>query len=368
MIPELRPLLEGYVDGTLSPEELARLGDLLRRDPGARDAYINYLDLHAELQALSLGRRPQSVRPARRARLELVGVAAALLMAVGLLAILLPSREEGRRPGAPLRLPRPGRGDYLPYNVSRHDRLAVVPAPAGLRIDGDLSDWDLSGAFEARAAEPYGEAYRFRGAAMYDARALYLSATVVDPYPLRNAVDPGQAPVHPWKGGALQFRLANDPALGWPLYAEKRGLPGRDPDVGSRPADVSDRIAHAALWHFQPRDQACLHLAYGMDYHGERVNPPGFEGAYRLTPDGRGYTLEYAIPWELMGGRAPAPGEELAACVLLHWSEPDGRTWHGKLIEITNPGQRGLAGPEGAEYARAAIWGRARFLGKDDPR
>jgi hypothetical protein len=46
---ELHRLLSALLDGALAPEQEERLGELLRRHPQARDAYLAYLDLHADL-------------------------------------------------------------------------------------------------------------------------------------------------------------------------------------------------------------------------------------------------------------------------------------------------------------------------------
>lgn len=392
MTPELRELVDKYVSGTLSPGERDRLDAVLLEDPDARAFYVEYLDLHAQLQwDLRAGRpgprpldAPRTVPAGRRA--AWIGTAAALLMFSALLLFLVAGPGDAGGPGiteataraameteaeaggreeagAVLRLPPPEKrkGWFIPYNDSRHDTVHVVPAPGTVAIDGDLSDWDLSGRFTARAADPYGEVYFLRGALMYDARALYVGAFVSDPFPLRSRVDPRTEPEMGWRGGSLQLRLSTDPALGWPLPSEQPELPGRAPGVGSRPVDVSDRLVHATMWYFQPRRQACLHLAHGMDFHGNRANPTGFEGAFRRAPDGRGYTLEYALPWSLLGGRAPRAGETTACAWVLNWADVDGREWHGQLTEITNPSERGKRGHEGATYSRGATWGKAVF-------
>ena len=47
---ELRELLAKLMDGELNPGEARQLNDLLRRDPSARDLYLNHVTLHAQLE------------------------------------------------------------------------------------------------------------------------------------------------------------------------------------------------------------------------------------------------------------------------------------------------------------------------------
>src|SRR5262249_19057464 len=119
----------------------------------------------------------------------------------------------------------------------------------------------------------------------------------------------------------------------------------------------SEHLVHLTMWYCKPKEQACLFLEYGMDIHGGRVNPPGYRGAFRKDADGRGYTLEYAIPWNLMsaGDDPPQAGDVLGACWEVHWSDEEGRLWRGKLIDVLNPAERGVT------YFRAATWGKAIY-------
>ena len=46
---ELRALLSALLDGALAPAQQDRLGEMLRESPEARDLYLAYFDLHADL-------------------------------------------------------------------------------------------------------------------------------------------------------------------------------------------------------------------------------------------------------------------------------------------------------------------------------
>jgi len=244
--------------------------------------------------------------------------------------------------------------DWLvPYNQRRFDRVHIVPAPAAVKIDGDLSDWDRSGSFFIACEEPYSKHYYIEGAMMYDAKFLYIGAHVGDPAPMCSVIDPETDPKAGWKGGGVQVRLSTDRKAGWPLGGQWAALPGYQP----HPLDKSEQLVHLTMWHCKPRDQACLHIAHGMNLHGDKINPPGYKAAYRKDADGRGYVLEYAIPWELLSAAQDPPlaGDVLGACWNVHWSDEEGRLWKGYLVDIINPAEKGYT------YQRAATWGQAIY-------
>ena len=109
------------------------------------------------------------------------------------------------------------------------------------------------------------------------------------------------------------------------------------------------------LWFYAPEKLPCLHLRYGMEFEGARVNPPGYRGAFR--EERGGYAAEYAIPWALLNAEADPPrgGDVLAASWLAHWSGEDGLTWKGQLIDVVNPDEKGW------NFDNAATWGRAIY-------
>jgi hypothetical protein len=146
-------------------------------------------------------------------------------------------------------------------------------------------------------------------------------------------------------------RLSTDSGLGWPVGAVR----GR-----RHPADHSGRLCHLTLWGRGPTGAAHLGVAYGMDLHGEAVDPPGVRGAARRHPDGAGYTLEYAIPWEVLGcppgePRRPTAGDVTGCCWTVHWADAGGRVWRGQLVDVLNPERAGWT------FQRADTWGRAEW-------
>jgi hypothetical protein len=246
------------------------------------------------------------------------------------------------------------------YNRSRFDTVHVVPAPARVTVDGDLSDWDRSGAFYSACLPPYHESHYLEAAMMYDAEFLYLGAHVGDPLPMQSVMAPEQDPQqYPWRGGSVIVRLSTSPALGWPLAGQgpAEGEAQGRPEIGHRAQDISEYIAHLMMWYHRPTGKARLGVTYGMDCHGELFDPKGWQGAFRLDPNGRGYTLEYAIPWLLLKAqrRPPRAGDVLAANWTVHWSDQDGKLSRGYLTEITNLDMQPY------RFLRASTWGKALY-------
>jgi len=261
----------------------------------------------------------------------------------------LPQRRSNDPPGGAL------------FNRSRFDTVHVVPAPGQIAIDGELADWDASGAFRSACVEPYGADYFVEGMMMYDAEKLYIAAHVGDPHPMRSRRDAAADPTWVWAGGSVIVRLSTSRALAWPINAAAKALGSKAfPDAGLRPQDRSDRIAHLIMWYHQPTGTARLQRAFGMDSHGRSDDSVGWQGTFRRDPNGRGYVLEYAIPWALLhaGDDPPRAGDVLAASWNVHWSDEDGRTSRGHLVEVTYP----PAGPY--LFINSATWGRALYHAK----
>jgi len=247
--------------------------------------------------------------------------------------------------------------ELIPFKPSQTSSLDVMAAPGRVTADGDLSDWDLSGSFEARCAGEFAGSCYIRGSMMYDRQYLYIAASVGDPMPMRNVIDPDGDPWSAWMGGSIQLRLSTDRTFGWPVKARKPSPRRR----GASAQDTSGRIVHLTLWYFQPREQPCLELRYGMDLDRGVVNPPGWRGAFRKAPDGEGYTLECAIPWTLLGAGSdpPRPGDELGLSWTVNWSDASGKRWKGQLVEIKNPPY--AARGKQLTHMYAETWGKAIY-------
>jgi len=247
------------------------------------------------------------------------------------------------------------------FNPTRIEEIEIPTPERLIVVDGDLSEWSDAGLFRAERPGPDTKDQFVEGRMRYDRQFLYLAAHLGDPAPMRNVIDPATDGELGWRGGGLQVRLATDPALGWPVdanapnYYQFRRL---QPDAARLANATSDQLAHLTMWYHAPRAQPCLHAAFGMDFHGGLVNPPGYLAAFRKEADGRGYTLEYAIPWTLLNApRFPQPGDTLAMSWTVHWSDEGGRLWRGQLVELRNASEPVRI----HTWERAATWGRAVF-------
>jgi hypothetical protein len=246
------------------------------------------------------------------------------------------------------------------FNETRIEEMLVLRREQPIHIDGDLSEWSSDGTFRA-TREGY-SGHFVEGRMRFDNEFLYIAAHIGDPAPMRNVIDPTVDPELGWRGGGLQVRVSTDRVVGWPVdanapaYYRFRRLP---PDAAQLAKATNPRLAHLTMWHHAPTAENCLHIAYGMDLHGGVPNPTGFRGAFSRDEDGRGYTLEYAIPWSLLSAAADPPtiGDTLAVSWTAHWSDEGGRLWRGQLVELRN-----AAEPTRIHtWERAATWGRAVY-------
>jgi len=247
--------------------------------------------------------------------------------------------------------------ELIPFTPSEVFSQDVIAAPGPVTVDGDLSDWDLSGTFHARCAGRFAQEYYVHGSLMYDKKHLYIAARVGDPMPMRNVIDPNLDPWSAWVGGSVQLRFSTDRTFGWPVQATKPNQRQGKPSV----QDTSGRIVHLTLWYFQPREQPCLELRYGMNLDRGVVNPAGWRGAFRKAPDGKSYTVECAIPWALLGAGddPPRAGDELGLCWTVNWSDASGKRWKGQLVEVKNPAY--AARGKALTFMHAETWGKAIY-------
>ncbi len=204
-----------------------------------------------------------------------------------------------------------------------------------------------------RAAAPIRMAqYYIQGMIACDDRRLYVAAHVGDPAPMASMVDYDQEPDYFWTGGAIVLRMAAGGSFSWPLDAVRP----RDPAAGNaRLRDLSDQISHMGMWYSKRLGRAELVMQYGMDCHGQVLNPEGWEGAFHADSDGLGYTMEYAIDFSLLHAAAPRPGNIWPANLIVHWSDGAGRTCMGQLTEIANLREQSF------NAFRAKTWGKLRF-------
>lgn len=247
------------------------------------------------------------------------------------------------------------------YSQSTVDAVRVAPPPAPVVIDAELSEWNRDNAFRSACLPPYDDSYFVEGLMMYDAQHLYLAAHVGDPEPMRNVAPDTME----FAGGSVIVRVSTDRKLGWPLKGTMANAHSKDPKERPLPDSLSDRVVSIILSHDARTDEPLIRLQYGFKFRVNESHPSGWRGAFRKDADGRGYTLEYAIPWRLLHCEddPPRAGDVMAALWMVHWSDTDGRLCRGQLVEVTNPQARSRPGVAPATFfADGTTWGRAVYL------
>jgi len=248
------------------------------------------------------------------------------------------------------------------FGRPEHEAI-VVSRPSGpVVIDGRLDEWADTPGFRSwlggdRTAEEW-----IDGRMMYDAERLYIAARVGDPAPLVNRINPELDPDDGWRGGAVQVRLSTDRAQGWPVNANAPNyyaMRSLQPKEAEKQAAESLKLAHLTMWYHAPSQRPCLTIQSGMLTGGLAVNPSGFEGAFARAADGRGYVLEYAIPWRLLHADRdpPQPGDVLGVSWQAMFSDAGGRLWRTQVLDVRNTAEPARI----YTWERAATWGRAEY-------
>jgi hypothetical protein len=232
-------------------------------------------------------------------------------------------------------------------NKTDHAEIHVVPAPGAVTIDGDLKDWDLSGAILMFIDESSKAAYSVRGAMMYDKDFLYIAAQVKDPTPMVNNYAFGGQAEMAWNADAIQIRFL--------------AVPNAESDAsmqsGSRISpELNKGVNHLTLWPSTLDKKAGLHIAHTLQFADPAVNPPGVEGACKPDADGKGYVMEYKVPWSVLRAARPFTGGDTAQVQFqLHWGDNSGQNLRLGMTDVRNAksGDLGYMGP--------SSWGKAIF-------
>ncbi len=230
----------------------------------------------------------------------------------------------------------------------RHSFISVVPAPGPVKIDGKLDDWDMSGEILTYECLEFADKRYARTAMMYDKDYLYVSAYFKDTTPMHHSVDGRVDADRGWDGDALQLKLINDPAVGYPFVLKEPRPVGRDIQIWY--CDVPGRN----------EPQMCIHTLL-INPNGELkwVDPLwNYFGADTQTAfqkfDGA-YLLESRIAWARLGMPGPpAAGSKLAFSTQHLWGNDAGSHYATSVNDVNAPGG-------GFTYQRAGGWGYMLF-------
>ena len=233
-------------------------------------------------------------------------------------------------------------------NKTDHTEIHVVPAPGKVTVDGDLKDWDLSGAILMFVDEASKGAYSVRGAMMFDADHLYVGGQLKDPTPMVNNYTFGGEVAMSWNADAIQIRLLADPSARSDASLQTGGHIS---------PEANKAVNHITLWYSTRDARAGYFVCYGMNFADPTLNPPGIEGAYKKDADGKGYTFEYKVPWKVL--RAPRPpqaGDRVQCQWQLHWGNGEGNAVRLGMTDVRNP-----EGSKDLGYMGPRSWGTAIF-------
>ena len=218
----------------------------------------------------------------------------------------------------------------------------MVPTPGPVVIDGKLDEWDTSGEMFVYGVSKIRERYSVRVHAMWNSEALFLGMRFRDPSPLINNVDADGVPGDGWMADSFQGRFITD-------YAQ----------------------VHLTAWYSSKKDESVAQLNYNsaVDQNGMRLfrgngkvlqDGSGFEQAFVLDSDQRGYTQEMRLPWSLLfKAPDPKPGLKFGFTGEYFWGGPSGTTWPAVMwsdpINQANPVRIVI-------YQNPGVWGQCELL------
>ena len=235
-------------------------------------------------------------------------------------------------------------------NKADNTEIRIVPAPGKVTVDGDLKDWDLSGAIFMFIDEASKDAYHVRAAMMYDKDYVYVGGVWKDPNPMMNMTHFGGDVQNAWNADAIQMRFLSDPAV----------KSNSSTMTGARmPKEQQHFVNHINLWYSTQDKKAGYQVCYTLGFKDGVLNPEGAQGAFVKDADGKGCTFEYRIPLKAL--RAPRPykaGDRVQMQFQVHWSNEKGTELKAGITDVRNPNSNRLG------YMGPAAWGKGIFMDK----
>ena len=191
-------------------------------------------------------------------------------------------------------------GEVAPQPALPTGPVEIRPAPAKVTIDGKLDEWKPADRLGPVTLDPTNEEEVARKAGWFwlgwDQDFLYMGADVNSPYGAYNNARQGMNAW--WCFDSVQLRTF---------------FPGGD-----------GTITHWGFFRDAKTEQDFIPLqqgAYTKEVTSE--NPPGAKVVILVRPDGKGYGLEAALPWTVMGkSLAGKAGLDLKAAVQFNWCNP----------------------------------------------
>jgi sugar lactone lactonase YvrE len=239
-------------------------------------------------------------------------------------------------------------GENMNGRQSQNEGIQVLPAPAaGVKVDGDLSEWDWSGRIQVFAEYSLRDRFSAETAAMWDKDALYVAVKWRDNTPMNSTVDPKITPGDGWKADALQLRVNTSDQTSWMTtwFFSGRGEPVLDITKWKDKGD--------------PRQGFDSNLFIGEN--GKTRLGEGVELAYKKDADGKGYVQELRIPWSQIYRQPPeiTAGNALRIGMEFLWADPSGKIW--PIHRYADNMQPGKTSRE-FFWTTVANWGNAELV------
>jgi len=200
-------------------------------------------------------------------------------------------------------------------NQSQNEGIFALPAKGAVKIDGDLSDWDLSGRVWVFADKNVRNRFSVEVSTMWDGEALYFAAKWKDPTPMYSMVDPEFNPSLGWKSDAVQMRILSSDQTSWITtwyFAEKK-----------------QPVFHSAVWQDRNNNKNGVDEILLIGKPEATVLGKGVEMAYKMDEDKKGYVQEIKIPWSFIYKDVPNIESGLVFRMGLEflWGDVTGKTW-----------------------------------------
>ncbi|WP_148480447.1 hypothetical protein [Parabacteroides johnsonii] len=213
-------------------------------------------------------------------------------------------------------------------NQTQNEGFFAVPAKGNILIDGDASDWDLSGQIQSFGDISIRESYSVKTAAMWDKDNLYLFYDWRDPQPLNSTVNGLETPDRGWRADAEQMRIKADGEVFWFTFWSY---------LGKYNSFEYCRLDPSDMWKAERLDYECM-----IAREGDNKLNRGVESAYKLAIDGKGFTHEIKIPWKniFIKEHSVKSGDKIQLGLEFLWGDNTGKGWPAhKVVDNMQPGK-----------------------------
>lgn len=190
-----------------------------------------------------------------------------------------------------------------------------LPVKKEVNIDGDLSEWDLSGQIWSFADLDVRERFSVKTATMWDEKNLYLAFTWKDPMPMNSTIDPDFNPSKGWIADAIQLRILAGGQPSWITawyYAMDK-----------------EAVCHFSYWKNPDKDKDGQEVLLLRSESGKTDLGKGVKVCYKANEAGDGFVQEMQIPWEMIYRKSYTgkAGDVFKMGIEYLWGDSTGNTW-----------------------------------------